>query len=263
MSKPILTFPCKYQPGDLEKRSDSHFCLSCDHSVIDFRNASEAEINSTLATSDKKTCGIFNLNQVTQKTTVIPLGIQRRIGLSLFGILGLISPVVTSSCETTNNKHEIEKLFSNLKLPLFLRGRVIDEQTKKPLAHASIQLIQDSRVVLTGITNDSGEFVFALKEHNLSSPDFDLLLESFGYISENVHNPEEWDKKPLEIALELVPNISVEPYELTEFMMGDYVIVSGSVMPAPISIDTPFQIRPLNWVEKMVNEVNTPPCQNL
>ena len=247
MSKPILTFPCKYQPNDLEKRGDSHFCQSCDHTVIDFRNASEAEINSTFANAEKKTCGIFHSNQVTQKTTVIPIGIQRKIGLSLFGILGLISPVVTSSCETTTDKHEIEKLFSNLKLPLFLRGRVIDEQTKKPLPHVSIQLIQNTRIVLSGVTNDNGEFVFALKEHNLSSPDFDLLLESFGYMSETIHNPKDWKKKRLEMTLDLVPSKPVSGSNIITAVMGDYVLTGVYAPQAK-------QTTPINWVDQLIND---------
>lgn len=223
MQKPIITFPCKYQPGDLEKRGDSHFCQSCDHSVIDFRNAREAEIHRTLATSDKKTCGIFRSNQVTQKTTVIPLGIQRRIGLSLFGILGLISPVVTSSCETeTAENTETENLFSNLKFPLFLRGKLVDQESKAPLKNAVIKVLQQDKILVAGVTNGNGDFIMSLNRDELSGEKFDLILENTGYISDTLKK----NKYIASTFLELV--MKAEP-----ILPNSYSYESGTTMVLP------------------------------
>lgn len=208
MSKPIITFPCKYQPSDLEKRGDSHFCQSCDHAVIDFRNASEAEIHRTLATSDKKTCGIFRSNQATQKTTVIPIGIQRRIGLSLFGILGLISPVVTSSCETeTPENTESKNLFSNLKFPLFLRGKLLDQESKAPLKNAVIKVLQQEKILVAGVTNENGDFIVALNRDELSDEKFDLILENTGYISDTIKKNKYFPSTFLELVMKVEPTL--------------------------------------------------------
>lgn len=240
MSKPILTFPCKFQPDDLEKRVDSHFCQSCDHSVIDFRNASEAEIKSTFANAEKKTCGIFNSNQVTQKTTIIPLGIQRRIGLSLFGILGLISPVVTSSCETESNENtETENLFGKLKFPLFLRGKLVDQESKAPLKNAVIKVLQQNKILVAGVTNENGDFIMSLNRDELSGEKFDLILENTGYVSDTIKK----NKYIASTFLELM--MKVEPV-----LPDTYSYNRGKTIPLP---EMPFAT--LGFVSYPINQI--------
>jgi hypothetical protein len=67
MSKPVLTLPCKYTLSDFEKRGDRHHCASCNHSLKDFRNATDEEIREAISTADVKTCGIFYPSQLGSK----------------------------------------------------------------------------------------------------------------------------------------------------------------------------------------------------
>ncbi|MDH4472711.1 MAG: hypothetical protein QE487_08870 [Fluviicola sp.] len=260
MSKPIITFPCKYQPNDLEKRGDSHFCQSCDHSVIDFRNATEAEINSTLTSSEKKTCGIFHSNQVTQKTTIIPIGIQRRIGLSLFGILGLISPVVTSSCETeTPENTESKNLFDNFKFPLFLRGKLVDQESKAPLKNAVIKVLQQDKILVAGVTNENGDFIVALNRDELSDEKFDLILENTGYISDTIKKNKYFPSTFLELVMKVEPTLPDSYTYNRENVTSIPLFTHATLGFVGLERPTSFESNPLFCLELKKKKENNAP----
>lgn len=213
MTKPILTLPCKYTLNDFEQRGDLHHCQSCNHSLIDFRNATDEEIQSELTKNNSRSCGIFNASQVQAKSTTYQLGFKQRIGLSLLGILGFISPAVLTSCETPDlkeqSKEEKEEIaFSKLKFPLYLRGKLVDSQNQKPIIMVQVNVMQENKVLLSGTTDENGEFKIKLEKGYLSSAHFDLVMERFGYINDTLRSLDAKNKRVLnnlELSLEALP----------------------------------------------------------
>ena len=202
MTKPILTLPCKYTLNDFEQRGDLHHCKACNHSLIDFRNATDQEIQSELTKNNGRSCGIFNASQVQAKSTTYQLGFKQRIGLSLLGILGFISPAVLTSCETPDlnkqSKEEKEEIaFSKLKFPLYLRGKLVDEVTKKPLSKAKITFLQYNYELFSGETDENGHFSIQIKGRDFANPHFDLILEQVGYISDTLFDLDPDNKEKL------------------------------------------------------------------
>ena len=241
MTKPILTLPCKYTLNDFEQRGDLHHCQSCNHSLIDFRNATDEEIHTEIKKNNGRSCGIFNASQVQAKSTTYQLGFKQRIGLSLLGILGFISPAVLTSCETPDlkeqSKEEKEEIaFSKLKFPLYLRGKLVDSQNQKPIIMVQVNVMQENKVLLSGTTDENGEFKIKLEKGNLSSAHFDLVMERFGYLNDTLRALDAKNKRGLtnlELSLEAMPEST------THFPVEDQIsfikmeqMICGLMMPS-------------------------------
>lgn len=217
MSKPILMLPCKYTLSDFEQRDGAHHCKACSHSLIDFRNATDEELHAALQAAGNKTCGIFRPDQVGAKTSVIQLGLQRQIGLSLLGILGLTAPMVTS-CE---KQQPVEKdiaaeknAFGKLKFPLRMKGKLIDRTTGLPLPSSEIRMMQNGLQVLAWKTDADGSFDVELKEGQLNDAHFHLVLERMGYINDTIRAVDTWaaDKQQqMQLTLQAIPAPDPEP----------------------------------------------------
>jgi hypothetical protein len=235
MAKPILTLPCKYTLSDLGQKDGQHHCKACDHSIRDFRNATGEEISRAIAESDQRTCGIFYPAQVSHKTTTYQLGIQRRVGLSLLGILGFISPVALTSCDETTSVPETNKdvskedaAFAQLKFPMIVSGYLRDKANNDPLAMSEISICQNNTIIRTVKTDTDGFFTVKLEKKDLSSADFDLVIERLSYKPDTVreigHLAKE-DRTHLVLKLEAYPKPVAEPEPGCEqpFFLGDIV----------------------------------------
>lgn len=182
MSKPILTLPCKQNLQTLEKRALDYYCNSCDKVLTDFRGKTDSEIEFILANATNQICGIMYPSQIDYKRSdlVIPR-CQSRIGLSLFGILGLLGPVMVSCEENhlpiseTNIKKEA---FNTLHFPLILRGTLTDRYSSDPLGNSEVELIQHGTVIRKEKTNEKGEFEIKIQEKDLNNEVFELTLGS-------------------------------------------------------------------------------------
>lgn len=218
MAKPILTLPCKYQLSDFEQRGDVHHCASCDHSLKDFRHSTNDEIGKALSEANGKTCGIFHAVQVEAKTTAFQLGLQRRMSLSLLGILGFIAPAALTSCNTKatvkfpeekSPKEQEAEAFSKLKFPMNISGRLTERYSDNlPLAMATIRICHGKTVLRTTQTDTDGHFSITLEKSDLKTPDFELVVERLGYESQTVDEVEsltDYKRKHLSIALKAQP----------------------------------------------------------
>lgn len=207
MSKPHLTLPCKYKLNDFTKVDQGYHCSSCDHHLQDFRHLSPDELNQVLAASAGKTCGIFNHHQVTSKVNRFETGIQRRLGVSLLGILGFISPAILTSCNDHSGESvQHQQAFGTLDFPLYLKGKLMDQRTHKPVTEAQVWLDQDNKTILTARTDSRGKFVIRINEGDLNDHQFNLILRHQIYEEETLRHlekqsPDKLDE--LEIFLEV------------------------------------------------------------
>jgi hypothetical protein len=194
MAKPILILPCKYNLSDFEQKNGSHHCKACDHSLKDFRNSTEDEISNALSETNGKTCGIFHTSQVTHQTTTYQLGLQRRIGLSLLGILGFIAPAILTSCNETPQIPEVKEdlsngndAFSKLKFPMIVSGYLRDKSTDEALVMSEVAVCQQKTIIRTTKTDNTGFFRIELQRRDLSSADFDLIVKQLNYKTDTIH----------------------------------------------------------------------------
>lgn len=265
MSKPILTLPCKHSLSDFEQRGDLHHCQSCDHSLKDFRNATDAEIREAITAATGNTCGIFNPDQVTAKSSTFYLGLQRRVGLSLLGILGFVSPMVMTSCTSTppTDPHtgtKEENAFSKLKFPMYLKGTLMDQATQTPIINARIRILQQDKTLLSGHTDNNGRFAITVHEGDLSNAHFDLILDKMGYVNDTIRDLDATKQKsniPLKLTLEARnedQNVVCKPGEVAieQPLVGD--------ISAPMPIE-PLPVVPTTGKIAAPDPV-TPPSQN-
>ena len=231
MSKPILTLPCKYNIGDFGQRNGAHHCNACDHNLVDFRNATDEEIAAALKAAGSKTCGIFRNDQTVARTSVFQLGLQRRVGLSLLGILGFISPVVLTSCDSAQDTEQQQNAFSKLRFPMQLKGTLTDKRTNKPISNAEISILQNDKTLLTGKTDDKGRFHIEVKEGDLSDSHFDLVLARLGYTNDTLHAVDSWNnnkQQHMQLTLQAVPK------ESSVCTPGKTELKAGFIEPVPV-----------------------------
>jgi hypothetical protein len=261
MSKPFLSLPCKYSLSDFEKQGDRHHCKACDHSLKDFRNATDEEIRQAVAESDGRTCGIFHPSQVSAKTTTFQLGVQRQIGLSLLGILGFVAPIVLSSCDnsaetpinTSMKKLLEDDAFSKLKFPMRISGQLRDEETRLPLPNAAIHVALNDTVIRFAGTDHEGRFEFLLNRTDLVGTDFDLIITRDAFENDTLKQAGKLGPKKLEkltLTLKAVPQLEINCTEVDGGIGINYpltgdIMVQPPAMPElpPILPDEPFKKR--------------------
>lgn len=259
MSKPILTLPCKYTLTDFEKRDGKHHCAVCDHSLKDFRNSTNEEILQAISQPGTKTCGIFYPSQLGSRTSSFTTGFQRQIGLSLLGILGFMGPALLTSCDNAppagpQDPIREQSAFSKLKFPLYLRGKLIDKNTKEPVKNASIRILQHDKTLLTGTTDKDGNFKIRIGQNDLSDTHFDLILHRYGYVNDTISAV---DASKLEGHLRLT--IAAEQEKGAVCKPGEVVVidaVSGDIAPPLPTIEGEIAIPepPTAGVPMMENE---------
>jgi hypothetical protein len=71
MSEPIknvcLSFSCPERWESFKVDGNTGFCDKCQHSVIDFTQATKAEFNKTLQASSGQVCGRFKASQISRE----------------------------------------------------------------------------------------------------------------------------------------------------------------------------------------------------
>lgn len=254
MTKPSLTFPCKFKTTDFQLKNGTYYCQSCSQTIHDFRNTEKEEILNTLSSGNNQTCGIFRIDQVTTQTVQIQLGVQRMISLSLLGILGFMGTAVLSSCdaEAVPEKPIRETAFSKLKFPLVINGTIIDSSNSTVLPNTQVSLLQQGRFIKRVTTNENGVFRMELMQGELKNNDFELHV----YQSDYQLNTVPFDEKTisakqlhnLTIALQIIPdpesvNTSPDNPEIVP-------VVAGNIAPAESPFNQTFTTTDHNYFEQ-------------
>jgi hypothetical protein len=198
MARPQLQIsipqPCSENWAAMSPQGQGRFCAACATTVTDFSRFTDKQLLEYFASHSGKTCGRFSANQlnrpVYQETLPQPKFFPRAIAaVALF--LGVASqtqaqkmydhPTPSSAIETPE-KPAPEKTV--LKTPekaggekLVISGRVIDSQTKEPLAFCAVA-IKDTRIFAqTGI---DATFKISLPDTFLLGK-FSIVTQYVGY----------------------------------------------------------------------------------
>ncbi|MGV3613167.1 MAG: hypothetical protein ACO1N0_19560 [Fluviicola sp.] len=243
MSKPIMSLPCNQSHTRMEKSDGGYYCTSCEKVLVDFRQKTEPEIKHIIASNPGKVCGVFYNHQISSKTSRVALSnASYRVGLSLLGILGFLGPII-SSCESAPDDAALvkQKAFQKLKFPMKISGQLKDEKTGKPLAKSPVEIQQDGKTILKGLTDESGNFELTVRKDHLKDETFDLIYLAKNHRSDTLHqqNIESFAKgKKLILTLKAeTVKCNVKNGEVPIAVPGE-IIAEGEI--APDYIDEPL-----------------------
>lgn len=175
-----MSLPCKQSYERMQQRDGGYYCESCEKVLHDFRQKTNEEIHQVITAGPGKVCGVFNNHQISSKVSHVALsGASYRVGLSLLGILGFLGPVV-SSCESAPDNATVvkQKAFNKLKFPMVISGQLKDEKTRKPLAKSPVEIQQNGKTILEGLTDEHGNFELTVQEKDLKNETFDLIYQA-------------------------------------------------------------------------------------
>jgi len=175
--------PCQQDWDSMETAAGGRFCQHCSHIVIDFTSLSDSQVLAVIEKSNGKLCGRFRESQLN-RLMVQAEGVNSnpRLYKILAGLLLLATAnnaiskppndnnrVMTQSpAPDTGSPYQVGKLAY---VPVKTRasndsisGSVIDGNTKKPLAHATVHLKNSKR---TWMLDATGKFAIIWPEGNL------------------------------------------------------------------------------------------------
>jgi hypothetical protein len=234
----------------MEQRDGGYYCTSCEKVLTDFRQKSETEIKHIITSNPGKVCGIFHNHQISSKTSHVALSFASyRVGLSLLGILGFLGPVI-SSCESAPDDATVvkQKAFSKLKFPLKISGQLKDEQTGKPLAKSPVEIQQDGKTILTGFTDEDGNFELTVNRKDLKEETFDLI-----YLAKN-HGADTLQKQNIESfarGKKLILTLKAEAVKCEvkngEIPIPGEPVIEGEIVP--YEYEVPLAGKPVMIVE--------------
>lgn len=251
MKKPIMTLPCKMQLSDLESTPSGFHCANCQKTLIDFRTKSTNEVHETIVQESGRVCGIFHRDQFDYKTTTYSLSsLSNSVGLSLLGILGFVSPLLTGCGNDQQDKAAVEaqkKAFKHLKFPMHVQGMLTEEQTGKALPHAAIQLQQNGETIRTVQTDQLGHFDFVINRGDLKQETFHLIFGSSATNKDTLFNQhlEHFSKgKQLRLTLKAEAGKCVKKTTIrsVETITTGDIIVEGIEAPNPPLPPPPIEI---------------------
>jgi len=203
------------------------YCSVCSKNLIDFTSLSDATIIGLIEKSNGKVCGRFNAKQLNR---IIEIKEKQSIGTGIYKLLtGLIFISTTNNIEAKNsgskdidsfktelqqNNHKVSVANDTLPtdtLKNLVSGKIIDIDTKEPLAGAIIQLKGESFGTKTDI---NGFFKLTISEELLSEKMvFQVLFVGYTTNEFTVH------KKDLPIDKELLISPS------SAALLGEVVVI--------------------------------------
>lgn len=249
-----MNLPCKHSVANMPLEEKGYHCQSCDKHLIDFRGKEQQEINQIIQNTPNRVCGVFHSHQLHYKVSTVAFSkAQSRVGLSLLGILGFLGPVISSCTTTEEHATELKQnAFNKLQFPMHLKGIMQDEKTGKPLANASVQILQKDQVILSGKTDEKGQFDLVIHENDLKQETFELAFGSKGYVADTLQKQQLLSYrsgKKIQLTIQAEPEKCIKTTHKTfngkEIPMPGEVIVEGEVVePIPTSLGVPAIEKP-------------------
>lgn len=250
----LMNLPCKHSVANMPLEEKGYHCQSCDKHLIDFRGKEQQEINQIIQNTPNRVCGVFHSHQLHYKVSTVAFSkAQSRVGLSLLGILGFLGPVISSCTTTEEHATELKQnAFNKLQFPMHLKGIMQDEKTGKPLANASVQILQKDQVILSGKTDEKGQFDLVIHENDLKQETFELAFGSKGYVADTLQKQQLLSYrsgKKIQLTIQAEPEKCIKTTHKTfngkEIPMPGEVIVEGEVVePIPTSLGVPAIEKP-------------------
>ncbi len=233
--KLVISKPCQQIYGQMSPCSDGRFCKTCQNTVIDFTNFTDAQLRVFFNQNNKKICGRLHPGQINVTLNSKDVNNKKSPVLSacLLGLgFTLLSPTAEAQIRTQDSAITTQPLppkVSLAPLPVLqnITGRIIST-SGEVVVGAAILLPGTS----TGTTSDSnGNFALKIPE-SLQSAHIQVQIAAIGFqsqlISVPVHNPG--------ITVTLVPDLTT--------LLGEVCVVGG------ITAKRTFWQRITRWFRK-------------
>ena len=187
--------PCKENWNNMQENQNGRFCSSCQKSVFDFTQFSDAELSNWFIKNQGKTCGKFKPDQLNRlianrsnfslrwfKPNLIAASLIAFLTLPKLSKATNISPHSTyiSDHKKPIKEGKIEKTIAEDFITI--KGNVVDHDEKQPIVGAGIR-IKGSKIVAT--TDSNGDFELKLQRKDFKN-DIVVQVGYIGYEGQNV-----------------------------------------------------------------------------
>jgi len=166
----ILTNPCSENWDEMQPSKAGRFCDKCEKHIVDLSQKSDAELIDFFKKKKENVCGRLLPTQLNrdivaqpQKTNWNWLLLPMAIGASVITPVKAFSPVVTTVQNDKQFLLPAEAQPSNLETNVVdtIKGKVTNQQTKKPLEGVKVKIKGFANVV--ALTDRNGNFSFTTK----------------------------------------------------------------------------------------------------
>ncbi len=224
MSKKIfiqIAKPCHQNWNEMAANEQGAFCKSCKKNVTDFTNKTENEIYNIVTTAQGELCGRFTnfqLEQPVRKTELKNGWLKwRAIAASIMAFFSFNKITTASDLDTIPKKFLTVKtapevVITATRAPVIrnevlgnmqvmkpgIRGKVIEQDSKEPLAFAGIRLKKSG---LGTVSDEDGNFYLSLDPALFK--DDTLVVYYVGYKTQEFEVSHFNTDKPIEMKVEL------------------------------------------------------------
>ncbi|GAA4379340.1 hypothetical protein [Hymenobacter koreensis] len=217
MNRVELPVPCPQSWQQLTPASTGRYCSSCQKTVVDFTDKTDAEILALLRIPrEKALCGRFRATQIGRPLQPAPAWAAWLAALA----------VVLSSCDATPSLPAEPTALQARSGLSAVEGRVLDRDTGQPLAGACVTSMRDS--TRQAFSNASGYFTLMLPDELLGSQLFVSGVQSptrqyMGHMAAATPH--------IQVSLQALP---AEPMALGEVRLSSYPgYQPGDTIPPP------------------------------
>lgn len=181
--------PCSEKWNNMDEDGRNKFCQSCQKTIYDFANLSNAEILDKLKKSKEKVCGRFTTEQLNQELKVhgersfvsyrIFAGSLLLIGLAATPVFAQGDPIVIET-ETTDAESQQETTLQEDSTHIgqyHIKGIIREDLTNEPIPFASVY-IKGTDVITT--TDFNGQFILYLPD-DMVGADLVVGTKMIGY----------------------------------------------------------------------------------
>lgn len=190
--------PCHENWQNMTPKQQGRFCQSCQKTVVDFTNMSDAAILNYFKNANGRVCGRLNKNQL-EKTYPVPstnagtkwlkagflasgllaASVSQGQEHTLLGKIAIEQPLETKQEE---KKETIPESSENTFESITIKGKVVDEENE-PLIGVTI-LIADTN--MGTVTDIDGTYILNIPSDILHHPSWELRISYLGYATENI-----------------------------------------------------------------------------
>jgi TonB-dependent SusC/RagA subfamily outer membrane receptor len=181
----VLTKPCSEQWDDMQQSGAGRYCDRCEKSIVDLTTKSDAELIRFFQNKADSVCGRLLPGQLYRKLVVPPQKINWHwlMPLAVGAIVVTpvqaqnLSPAMVQSDQTAASlSASAEPAVNKPVLGITLSGRVVDNETGKPLKGVSIKQKGFENVLAK--TDSTGTFKLSITEEDKAIP---FIFEFTGY----------------------------------------------------------------------------------
>lgn len=162
--------------------AQGRFCSLCNKHVVDIRNLSFQEASAKIRQLPDAPCVAIPAAYLSQPP-IVKRTIWKKTGLAILSLLALlIAPKANAQQKTAiyEARYSNQNTVSNT---LAIQGQLMDNNTKKPIDYATIQISQDGKVIAQLLSDDEGLFAVNIPDSiRKTNKPFTIEVRSIGYL---------------------------------------------------------------------------------